>query len=313
VSRLPRRRFDRGLRRLSAAAFGAFVADLWAVRGYETRVVDGGSRVIAVRTADAGDPERRELVVGHDARPLGRLRTRWTVDATPATAVVTSGEGSATARSLADTLDADLVAATDLYHTLSYGVDATARGRLRKRYFRDAPAGPPPGVRLRRMAATSGRAVRVGAILAVLGLVLVGVVGTGPVRVDRGADPAGAPGPADGRAFTPTPWAGAVADGDTVDRGAGEDRSERSHAPEPAATSFAVDRAGVLLSERDRSFVREYFTDIAAGEPSSVPLAARYYERRAEDVESRMVRAYFRDVDSGTTANRTTTRAPTSP
>jgi outer membrane protein assembly factor BamB len=133
VASISRAGFKRRLWSLSRSDFAAFVADLWAARGWETRIEDGV--VVAVN----GDVAEHVIVVRH-GRSWSRFLPGQGVGRDDATAVVTSGRGAGRAAGLARSLGADLHTADDLYDQLAYALDGDARQRLVETYV----AGRPP-------------------------------------------------------------------------------------------------------------------------------------------------------------------------
>ncbi|MFB6218484.1 MAG: DUF4864 domain-containing protein [Halobacteriaceae archaeon] len=161
---LSRRAFARRLRRLPRERLAAFVADLWALGGWETEVADG--HVVARR----GDEQRRLLVYrerrlrADEAPPPGP----------PVDVVVTTGGPDGAGAAVADDRDADLVTAGDLYDRLLYAVDRTAAKALLWDYF-DAGAGVPvPSV-------AGSTASRVGALAVALAVVVAVAAGAAGV------------------------------------------------------------------------------------------------------------------------------------
>lgn len=134
-----RRRLRRLLGRLDAAAFAAFVADLWTARGWETRVTDG---VVEATHPERGD--RVTLLVRHDPGWLGRwlplAGAGASADPDSVTAVVTSGPDRRALRAEAFERDARLVDVGDLHGMLRYAVDDGARRRLFETHFGATPA-----------------------------------------------------------------------------------------------------------------------------------------------------------------------------
>lgn len=105
-----REAFAARLSELTPAELAAFVADLWAARGRETSV---SGRVVTVAGVDRPG-ERRVVAVGPEAEPG--------TDLPDAVDAVVAGEATPEAEALARELDADLLAAADLYEMVSYAV-----------------------------------------------------------------------------------------------------------------------------------------------------------------------------------------------
>lgn len=128
---LPRDVFAGLVDDLSAAAFVAFVADLYAARGWE--VTREGAVLGLQRGPDTAD--RRTVLVVHDGKAAAnapgpdRRPDREPVD------VVVAADPGAGAAALAETLDADLLGPTDLYGLALYGVDRTTSESLFRAYF----------------------------------------------------------------------------------------------------------------------------------------------------------------------------------
>lgn len=180
---IPRSAFRRALTRLSDEAFVGFVADLWAARGFVTRIERG--RVIAARP-DRGT-ERRVIAVGE---PAG-------IDQADVDVVVTRRDPSR----VGDVEGLGVLTIDDLYERSLYGIDRADTERLFRRYFdRGVEATPGDDAASIAVLVRDGLPVR-PAVLA-LGLVIVLAVGA----IVGGFPPAGgavdAPGTAD-RAVTP--------------------------------------------------------------------------------------------------------------
>jgi hypothetical protein len=185
------------LRRLSPAEFAAFVADLWAARGYDTERGDGV--VVATRGTES-------VVLGVGGR---------TTDAVDV--VVTPAEGPVPG------IDPGVrvVDAAGIRDALRYAVDRETAATLCREHLGAAPGdlGPPLRRRVRARLARAGRAVpdpaALGVAVAVVAVVVVAVAGATlgpdvPVRtptagegaLDAGADADGPAGPTPGA--TPT-------------------------------------------------------------------------------------------------------------
>lgn len=105
-----------------ARSFERFVADLWAARGWETRV-EGGT-VVARKSGST-----KVLRVCHGAADRQSTDTVRSADA-----VVTSGDGSSV-RHVAGELGAELICVDDLHEMVLYAVDRETGGELLRRYF----------------------------------------------------------------------------------------------------------------------------------------------------------------------------------
>lgn len=158
---LSRKAFVRALRGLSCREFEAFVADLWAARGFETAVEDGV--VVAVQSG-----ERRRLGVHHGAGWLARFAPGPSHEAVDA--VVTSGAGDSQTPGDVTTIDAGALREMALY-----AIDRAECERLFRRHLGRpvaAAADDEPAVPL-----TGSGAV---AVVAVALLLVAGVGGFGP-------------------------------------------------------------------------------------------------------------------------------------
>lgn len=174
---------ERRIRGLDAAAFRAFVVDLWAARGFETR--REGEFVIATRRGDSRVlyplPRTR---IGSPAPP-GR----------PVDVVVAQRDGRA-AREVAAGSDARMVDAAGLRETVRYGLDEATAAAVCERRLGAPPSDLRPPLRSRireRVAAPSAGATALAGLMAVLvvgGLVVAGAPLTGSPAADA-ADAAG--------------------------------------------------------------------------------------------------------------------------
>ncbi|MFB6298088.1 MAG: hypothetical protein ABEH56_06175 [Salinirussus sp.] len=171
------------LRRLGDSALASFVADLWAVRGFETERADR-----TVRATRNGET-RVIQAVGR------RLGTGAVPDGQADVVVAPGGQASRPAESGIRVLDA-----TDLAEMLLYAVDRQASTALCRRHLGGAPAelNPPLRTRLRERVRTKPAVSAVLAAAAVAGLLAVSVVVvlgasalTAPGLPGDGAGPAG--------------------------------------------------------------------------------------------------------------------------
>lgn len=153
---------ERHLRGLDAGACAAFVADLWAARGFETR--REGDAVVATRRG-----ESRVLYPVPGTRLGSPPSPDRPVD------VVVDPRGRRAACRLADAHDARLLDAADLRETLWYGVDRGVAADLCERHLGAPPAAlaPPPELRVRGaiegLGSGVGPALAAGAVLLVVG------------------------------------------------------------------------------------------------------------------------------------------------
>jgi hypothetical protein len=173
------------IRRLGGEALAALVADLWAVRGYETTREGGvvtarhGSETVRIEVPAAGRTTGdgpADVVVAVDGRPRE---------------------------------DVCVVDAADLRERLTYAVDGAVARDLCERHLGAPPSDlrPPPLVRVRRRAERLSERSALAAIALVL-LLGVGVVGAGalvfPPGASAGASDEAVP------AGTPTPVVGST-------------------------------------------------------------------------------------------------------
>ncbi|WP_380679724.1 DUF7537 family lipoprotein [Salinigranum sp. GCM10025319] len=162
------------LARLDARACRAFVADLWAARGFQTRV--DGEVVVATRH---GASLALFPAVG------GRLRS----PSPPSRAidVVVAPRGGDAAAALAESHDARLLTAADLGEMLRYAVDSGAAEALCERHL----GAPPSALRLPLGARVRARVERLGAseprlaVTAVVALLVLAAATGGFVGADR--------------------------------------------------------------------------------------------------------------------------------
>jgi hypothetical protein len=172
---LSRRSFGRLLRGLSRDELVAFVADLWALRGWVTAVEEG------VVVADDGE-QRRRLAVYRDRR----FRPDDPPGVESVDAVVTTGGESDRAGRVAADLDADLVTAEDLYDAAMYAVDRRDAKALLWDHFGRVLEGGALGA----ASATAGSATRVAAAALGVALVVAVVAGAAGVFPGGGSPPA---------------------------------------------------------------------------------------------------------------------------
>ena len=249
---------DAHLARLGAAECRAFVADLWAARGFETRLES--DTVVATRRGDS-------LVLFPTVG--GRLQPPPSPDG-PVDVVVAPRGGSAAAALAADH-DARLVVASDLREMLRYAVDPVDGDALCERHL-GAPASalrPPVTARLRAHAeglAGGDASVGTTALVAVLALAVVATGAFGAVDLSAG------PGAAEasvGVEESP-PAAVDTEAGPTTDEPTDTARSRELAAPTPATDLPAVrapgvDRTGVtnlsaLAAAHDRALGDRSYT-----------------------------------------------------
>jgi hypothetical protein len=241
---------DHHLARLDAGACRAFVADLWAARGFETRIE--GDVVVARRRDN-----RVTIVPACGGRIRGPAAPSRDVD------VVVAPRGGDAAASIAADHDARLLVAADLREMLRYAVDPTDAETLCERHLGAAPSALPPSarVRSRRRLARLGEIespVGLPTVAAILALVVltsggIAAFGTGGPPVDTASTPDADLDPpdtggefdgADGR--TPTPDNGVSmagsrsADVDSLSSVPGVDRSGVTNL---TALALAHDRA----------------------------------------------------------------------
>jgi hypothetical protein len=158
---------DHHLRRLGPQACRAFVADLWADRGFETRVEN--EVVVATR--------RGERVVIYPT--CGGVRRSSSQPGRPVDVVVAPRGGDAVA-TVADAHDARLVTARDLRLMLRYAVDPADADELCLRHLGAPPAGlrPPLRGRIRRRTEhVSAASPSLAGVVAMLALVVLTVGG----------------------------------------------------------------------------------------------------------------------------------------
>jgi hypothetical protein len=305
------------LRRLDDDAFAAFVADLWAARGYETRR-DGG-RVHAAREGTA-------LTIA--AGPVGR-------DAADADVVVTPRVDPGRERSRDGS--ARVVDADDLRDALWYALDRETARALCERHLGAPPADLRPP--LRRRARERLRAVESPvspATVAVLLVVLVVLVAAVTVSTLQSAGGGGAPPTAVDDTPDGTPATGpATADAATTDS---DDAGTTTAAPDPpddvppSVPVPGLDPGGVtdleaLSTAHERALEnRSYTLWLDASQPrGGVPGATtvrqdvdvavaggRYYlvETRGRDDRARQALLAYHDVDTtGLEADRRQVRS----
>lgn len=120
------------MRRLDAQSLTAFVADLYATRGWTTRIAAGV--VVAERRGE------RLAILPVPARRFRGLLSPilGSVPDRAADVVVTPADPDGWARRVASERDAELIVGDALAERLWYGVDAAERARLCERHF-DAP------------------------------------------------------------------------------------------------------------------------------------------------------------------------------
>lgn len=240
------------LARLSVAACRAFVADLWAARGFETQV--DGDVVIARRHGQS----RRLFVAG------GRFRGQapsGPVD------VVVSPSCRAGGVAVADEYDARLLTAADLREMLRYGVDPAVTDTLCERHLGAAPSALtlPVGARLRaRLArfATADPSVGTTALVALLVIVVFGVTAAGvtdPSATSLAVPTSGASS-AEERAVSPAPTSDTPADPDG-DTAAGVDAAP-DDGPEtvPGVGADGVTNLTALAAAHDRALGNASYT-----------------------------------------------------
>jgi hypothetical protein len=197
--------FERALAGLSQPALAAFVADLWAARGWETRVEtrDEDVHVVCTRADETTRillPGRRS--VGATLRRIVRDRLRRgstdrpgagaDADTGDAVDVVVSPDPDARAESIAAAAGARLYDARSLYDLARYGLDRTAADAVVRRHLGDGitigvgpgrASGDNPVARWRRwLTDPPARGLRtlvvVVAVVALVGALVVSV-GTG--------------------------------------------------------------------------------------------------------------------------------------
>jgi hypothetical protein len=208
------------LARLSRDACLAFVADLWAARGFETRVDD--DVVVATRRSD-------EVVIF----PACGGRLRSAPMPTRSVDVVVAPTGSATATRVAARHDARLLDASDLREMLRYAVSQTTAAQLCERHLGAAPSALEPSARTRTHRRIDRlRAVELPVDPTVCLVVLVLVVATAGFVAFGGPGPSGGTGSTDLAAEAD---AAAAAGGDAgVEAGASADTDVATLSPRRA-------------------------------------------------------------------------------
>lgn len=174
--------FERRLRSLDAAALAAFVADLWAARGYET-TVDG-------TTVLARDParDRREVIQCLGGR-FGRRAIGGDADVVVSTRPIRVDGPD----------DARVVRPDELRSMLLYAIDRETAGRLSVTHFGRPLTVDERGSRLREHLAALPRRARLAgvALVVVAGVLALAVWGlggpTGSADPARLAEPAATP------------------------------------------------------------------------------------------------------------------------
>jgi len=225
---IPPHAFIRRLRQLDREAFVAFVADLWAASGWETRIEDG------VVVAGHGD-ERQRLAVAPPRPLLGWWRSGTVPE--DADAVVRAGLRGRSIpgrQSIGVSEGTTIVDATELRERLLFGIDPAAADWLcvehlgvAARSARWSDDGPLPGSRRISGGIGSharGRTVLVGAVVISLLLFVVG-----PATLLTAAPVAVGPPPGD-----PTGDANIAVPEQTCQRGPGEVATTVSNALAPS-------------------------------------------------------------------------------
>jgi hypothetical protein len=181
------RSFRTLLRRRSRDEFAAFVAALWAERGWETERQDG---LVVAR-----DPEtrQRELLLPVAARRTDNLVAPRVPEDPEATTVVLAGT---TPPAWVDG-DVRVVDAEDLHGMLAYGVDRERALALLSAQFGYEPSGGPVGVagQVRRLRRLADRAPPGWAVAAAVSLLLVAGLAVGTVLLGASGDGAPTPSP----------------------------------------------------------------------------------------------------------------------
>ena len=208
----PPEAFTRALAGLSEPALAAFVADLWAARGWETRVEVRADDVLVVRTRD---DEQSTMLLPAPASPGARVRRalggRRGRDSNTDIDAVVSPIPDSRAASFAAVPDVRLYDARALYDLARYGVDSAAADAICRRHLgqgigvgtgRDSGVTPDRlGVRTSLARWLGGRTpsdvstlLSVVVVVALLGVVVAGTVdvGFGEVAGDGDAAPVGA-------------------------------------------------------------------------------------------------------------------------
>ncbi|MFB6106189.1 MAG: hypothetical protein ABEJ70_04365 [Halobacteriaceae archaeon] len=199
--------FRRHLRRLDGPAFAAFVADLWAARGYEVTpeppavAAATDARTITVRRR--GEPARR-------LRPVGGSG----VDAVPSGVdVVVAATDAADHRRDATAVGAAHRGPAALHEMLRYAVSPPDRERLCRTHFGRPPAALSPGLRVRLSSRVRSGIARRPAGTIVTALVLASLV-SGAAAVAAFGPTVAPPTPDDGAGeATTTTGTTAAADG----------------------------------------------------------------------------------------------------
>jgi hypothetical protein len=231
-------RLGHHLRQFDREAFTAFVADLWAARGFETR--RDGDVVVVTREGEA--PIRLLPAVSRPWVRIGGRRTPPTTDRAREAAVdvvVTAGR-----RDRRDSLGTGhrVVDATGLREMLAYAVDRSTADELCRRHL-DAPFDSLPpsarergrahleriggavaaaGQRVPALPAATGPAVAVVALLLVVGLVGAGA-GVTPGTLAAGTGTDGGDRPVDGGEEPDAGGDDGADDGDAVATDADDD------------------------------------------------------------------------------------------
>jgi hypothetical protein len=177
---------DHHLARLDAGACRAFVADLWAARGFETRIED--DVVVARRRDDAVT-----IVPACGGRIRGPAAPSRDVD------VVVAPRGGDAAAAIAADHDARLLVAADLRGMLRYAVDPADAEALCERHLGAAPSALRPSALTR----TRRHLARVGEIESPVGLPTVAAILALVVLASGGIAAFGTGGPPGDMASTP--------------------------------------------------------------------------------------------------------------
>jgi hypothetical protein len=248
---------DHHLARLDARECRAFVADLWAARGFETHV--DGDVVVATRRGDA--------VVLFPAVG-GRLRAP-SPPSRPVDAVVAPRGGNAAA-ALAETHDARVLTATTLREMLRYAVAPADAEALCERHLGGSPATlrPPLRARVRAHASRVEAFEPPASLAAVVALLALVALTTGSVVVlDGTADGGlgGAGGATDGTADATAAATATERAGDATppgDRTSGaDDRDEvRTLSGVPGLGGEGVTNLSALAAAHDRALGTRSYT-----------------------------------------------------